>query len=101
MGQMAEPGAKPAKGGGDNYKEFWLPEEAVAELPPDVKPGDVIEYIITGKDKDGQIAVKYHTGKEKGDDMDHEMEGMGDDLENAMPEHMGGKIKPAMGGGGY
>lgn len=65
------------------YKSFWLPPEAVEELPPDLKSGDIVKFKVVGKDSKGNVEVVCEHGEDEGDNLHA-------DLERSMPASMGG-----------
>ncbi len=81
---MESPEPDQSSNGEGDYKSFWLPPEAVAELPPDSKAGDIVKFKIVGKDAEGNVEVVCEHGEMT------DKEDMHNDLVRSMPASMGG-----------
>jgi len=67
---------------------FFLPPDCVSALEKmgvRLEPGAKLPFVVTGKDKDGNVEIGY----EKSDDKDD----WGKDLENSMPASVGGNME--------
>jgi len=79
------PAEQPQEQMGKNEHTMFISPEHLGGLDPNsINPGDILEFKVVGRDKDGDIEVEYNTGD--GGDSGSGM----DKMKNDLADHMAG-----------